>query len=121
MNCLKFKEVSYNELRLGTKYIITNHSRYVFKSNKVYVGIFNGYCNKYTVGEITNWSKTHITYSPCKNNKKYKVGDISFNKYSDDRIYLVLDSQRDIIQNNMESRALNIILRRLIGDDSFYY
>jgi hypothetical protein len=47
----------YNELKLGTKYIITSQTRYVFKSDKVYVGIFNGYCNKYPVGEITNWGK----------------------------------------------------------------
>lgn len=121
MNCLKFKEVSYNELKLGTKYIITDQSRYVFKSNKVYVGIFNGYSNKYTVSEITNWGKAHITYSQSINNKKYKVGDISFNRYTYERTYLVLDSQREIIQNNMEYRALNIILRRLIGDDNFCY
>lgn len=118
---LKFKEVAYNELKLGTKYIITNQQRYVFKSDKVYVGIFNGYCNKYTVGEITNWEKTHITYSPFINNKKYKLGDISFNRYTYERTYLILDSQRDIIQNNMEYRAINIILRRLIGDNTFCY
>jgi hypothetical protein len=48
-------------------------------------------------------------------------GNVSFNKHTQERTYLVLDSQRDIIQNNMESRALNIILRRLIGDNTFYY
>jgi hypothetical protein len=121
MNYLKFKEVPYNELKLGTKYIITDQARYIFKSNKVYVGIFNGYCNKYTVSEITNWGKTHISYSQSINKKKYKIGDISFNRHTYERTYLVLDSQREIIQNNMESRALNIILRRLIGDNSFYY
>lgn len=118
---LKFKEVCHNNLRLGTKYIITDSSQYVFTNNKVYVGIFNGYGNNYRVAEITNWEKTHITYSQSINNKKYKVGDISFNRYTYERTYLVLDSQRDIIQNNMEARALNIILRRLIGDNSFYY
>jgi len=119
---LKFKEVSYNNLRLGTKYIITDPSQYVFTNNKVYVGIFNGYGNNYRVAEITNWEKIHITYSPfTPQTKKYKVGDVSFNKYAHERTYLVLDSQRIIIQNNMESRSLNIILRRLIGDNSFYY
>jgi hypothetical protein len=86
----------------------------------IYVGIFNGYCNKYTVGEITNWGKTHISYSDSFN-KKYKVGDISFNRYTYERTYLILVSQRDIIQNNMESRAVNIILRRIIGDNNFCY
>ena len=120
--CLKFKEVHYNDLRLGTKYIITDNSKYIIKSNKVYVGIFNGYCNKYTLGEITNWGKLHITYSPYTNsNKKYNSYDISFNKYTNDRRYLILDSQKEYIQNNMERRAINIILRRIIGDNNFYY
>lgn len=119
---LKFKEVRYNNLRLGTKYIITDPSNYIFTNNKVYVGIFNGYGNNYRIGEITNWEKTHISYSPfTSHNKKYKVGNISFNKYSYERNYLVLDSQKEIIQNNMESRAVNIILRRLIGDNNFCY
>lgn len=39
---LKFKEVEHNNLRLGTKYIITNSYNYIFTNNKVYVGIFNG-------------------------------------------------------------------------------
>jgi hypothetical protein len=66
--------------------------------------------------------KTHISYSPFSSDKKkYKVGDISFNRYTYERTYLILDSQRDIIQNNMEARALNIILRRLIGDNTFCY
>lgn len=69
MNGLKFKEVPYNELKLGMKYIITNKSKFVFNSNKVYVGIFNGYSNKYTFGEITNWGKNHITYYPFSNIK----------------------------------------------------
>ena len=34
---------------------------------------------------------------------------------------MILDSQKETIQNNMESRALNIILRLLIGDNSFSY
>jgi hypothetical protein len=92
------------------------------KSNKMYVGIFNGYCNKYTIGEITNWGKLCITYYPYTNlNKKYNSHDTSFNKYTNERTYLILDSQKDIIQNNMERRAVNIILRQIIGDNNFYY
>jgi len=117
---LKFKEVNYNNLRLGTKYIITNPTNYVFTNNTVYVGIFNGYGNNYRIGEITNFVQTNITYTPFSN-KKYKVGDISFNKHTQERTYLVLDSQRQLIQNNMESRAINIILRRIIGDNNFYW
>jgi hypothetical protein len=64
--------------------------------------------------------KTNITYLPFSN-KTYKVGDVSFNKHVQNRTYLVLDSQRDLIQNNMESRAVNIILRRIIGEETFCY
>ena len=37
------------------------------------------------------------------------------------RKYMILDSQKETIQNNMEARALNIILRSIIGDKNFSY
>lgn len=115
---MKFKEVNYNDLRLGTKYIIIhNHI------DKVYIGIFNGYSNKYTIGEISYWGKTHISYL-TKNNKyllRDIIGDISLNKYTYKRKYMILDSQRETIQNNMETRAVNIILRMILGDNNFCY
>jgi hypothetical protein len=114
---MKFIEVNYNELKLGTKYIILNH----FKPNdKIYVGIFNGYCNKYTMGEITYWGKTYISYL-TNYNKKYLVGELSLNKYTFKRKYMILDSQKETIQNNMEARAINIILRLILGDNNFCY
>ena len=36
--------------------------------DKCYVGIFNGYCNYYSMREISNWRKTYISYL---NNIKY--------------------------------------------------
>jgi|UniRef100_A0A6C0D2E7 hypothetical protein len=49
---MKFVEVNYKDLKLGTKYIIQHQF-----TDKIYVGIFNGYCNKYTIGEISHWGK----------------------------------------------------------------
>lgn len=114
---MKFKEVSYNELKLGTKYIIQHHFN---ATDKIYIGTFNGYCNKYTIDEISHWGKTYVSYL-TNYNKKYLVGELSLNKYTFKRKYMILDSQKETIQNNMEARALNIILRLLIGDNSFSY
>ena len=114
---MKFVEVNYNDLKLGTKYIILNQFK---TSDKIYVGTFNGYCNKYTIGEISNWGKTYISYL-TNYNKKYLVGELSLNKYTFKRKYMILDSQKVTIQNNMESRALNIILRQILGDNNFCY
>jgi hypothetical protein len=49
------------------------------------------------------------------------ICELSLNKYTFKRKYMILDSQKETIQNNMESSALNIILRLLIGDNSFSY
>lgn len=114
---MKFIEANYNDLKLGTKYIILDQFK---KNDKIYVGTFNGYYNKYTIGEISNWVKTYVSYL-SNYNKKYLIGELSLNKYTFKRKYMILDSQKETIQNNMEARALNIILRLLIGDNSFSY
>ena len=111
---MKFKEVNYNDLRLGTKYVIIHQCM-----NKVYVGIFNGYCNNYSIREISFWRKTYLSY--LTQNKKYLLGDVSFNKYTYKKKYMILESQREEIQNNMETRAINIILRMILGDNNFCY
>jgi len=119
---MKFIEVNYNELKIGTKYLIINKSDQSKKIGKdsVYIGIFNGYCNHYTIREISNWVKTYISY--LKNyNKKYHIGNLSLNKYTFKRKYMILDSQKEKIQYNMESRALKIILKSIIGDNHFCY
>lgn len=121
---MKFKEVLYSDLKLGTKYVIMHTLQYKNekkeRSDRVHIGIFNGYCNKYTFREISHWGKTYISYL-TNFNKKYLVGDVSFNKYTDKKTYLILDSQIETIQNNMEARALNIIIRMILGDNNFCY
>lgn len=121
---MKFKEVLYSDLKLGTKYVIMHSLQYKDeiseRNQRVHIGIFNGYCNKYTFREISYWGKTYISYL-TNFNKKYLVGDVSFNKYTDKKTYLILDSQIETIQNNMEARALNIIIRKILGDNNFCY
>jgi len=113
---MKFIEVGYHELKLGSKYIIINN----LKHEKIYIGIFTGYCNKYNIAEISNWGKTYVSYL-TNYNTKYIIGDLALNRYSFKRKYMILDSQKETIQNNMESRALNIILRSILGDNNFCY
>jgi len=110
---LKFKEVSYGDLKLGNKYIIQDNIK-----DKIHIGIFNGYSNEYTLNEISYWCKTFISYL-TNINKKYLIGNVEMNKYTTKRKYLVLESQKEIIQNNMENRALHIILRKITGDKLF--
>ena len=114
---MKFIEVQYNDLKLGTKYLIINQFT---QSEQIYIGIFNGFCNKYTMREISYWGKAYISYL-TNYNKKYLVGDLCLNKYSFKRKYMILESQKEIIQNNMEARALKIILTSIIGDNNFCY
>ena len=114
---MKFIEVQYNDLKLGTKYLIINQFT---QSEQIHIGIFNGFCNKYTMREISYWGKAYISYL-TNYNKKYLVGDLCLNKYSFKRKYMILESQKEIIQNNMEARALKIILTSIIGDNNFCY
>jgi hypothetical protein len=115
---MKFIEVKYNDLKLGTKYLIINQLNQ--EKDKIYIGIFNGFCNKHTINEISHWGKTYISYL-TNYNKKYLVGDLSLNKYSFKRKYMILESQKQQIQDNMEARALKIILTSIIGDNNFCY
>ena len=114
---MKFIEVQYNDLKLGTKYLIINQFT---QSEQIHIGIVNGFCNKYTMREISYWGKAYISYL-TNYNKKYLVGDLCLNKYSFKRKYMILESQKEIIQNNMEARALKIILTSIIGDNNFCY
>lgn len=113
---MKFVEVNYSDLKLGTKYLIINQ----LKSEKIYIGTFNGFSNKYTIGEISCWGKAYISYL-TNYNKKYLIGDLLLNKYTYKRKYMILESQKQKIQENMEARALKTILRILIGDNNFCY
>lgn len=125
---LQFKEIKYNALQKGVKYIILPQIESKSKKNnkfenKLYIGLFDGVSEKYP-NEVTCWSNTYISYSNNQlNNYKKKIfeGYIELNKYTFKRKYLTVDSQKQIIQNNMEQRAINIILRNIIGDINFYY
>ena len=116
---MRFIEVKYNDLKLGAKYIIINQMN-AKEKDKIYIGIFNGYCNNYTINEISYWGKTYISYL-TNYNKKYPIGDLYLNKYTFKRKYMILESQKQIIQENMEARALKIILTSIIGDNNFCY
>jgi hypothetical protein len=119
---LRFKEIKYNELKKGVKYIILQQiecEKNKKCNNKIYIGIFDGVSEKYP-NEVTCWCNTHISYS-TNYNKKFFEGYVELNKYTFKRKYLTIDSQKVIIQNNMERRAVNIILRNVTGDINFYY
>ena len=50
--------------------------------------------------------------------KKEPICKMVFNRAFE---YKFIPSARERVQENMESRALHIIIRRIIGDENFYW
>jgi len=107
---LVFKQTQFDKLEKGTKYIIKRYN------NSYYTGIFSGYsfCMRSMSGvsHFCDLRDIHMqgTY----------VWKIDF--YDEESIsYHMLDIQKEKIQNAMELRATNIILRRITNDESFKY
>ncbi len=107
MEHILFKEVGFNDLMKGTKYVIKRYNK------AYYIGKFLGY--SFCIGEISQFYDVidisgHETY----------VWKIEFYDETS-RTYHKIDSQKEKIQNAMELRATNIILRRITNDESFTY
>jgi hypothetical protein len=107
MERLIFEKVEFNNLVKDTKYIIKRHNK------AYYTGKFSVY--SFCMGEISHFCDArdisgHETY----------VWKIEF--YNDkSRTYHKIVQQKEKIQSAMELRAVNIILRSIIGDDTFNY
>ena len=116
---LNFKEVSYANLIPG-KYLIVPKGRYDKKFSCIAVFAFishNGYAYFRTVEYIILQSIA-TDNEIVKNNitKDYML------TYDDTMCsYFSIISKIELIQNNMEMRAINKLLQRITGDDTFKY
>jgi len=124
MERLIFEKVEFNNLVKDTKYIIKRHNK------AYYTGIFRKNIIKGgdNVSEFYNISALYDMHYMGERNcynansvtgMRY-MGEISF--YNDiHRTYYELDHQKEKIQEAMESRAVNKILQKITGDDTFKY
>jgi len=110
MNHLIFKEVDFKDLVKGQKYII-KHDNISY-----YIGKFSGYsfCLIRLIGVIKFCDIIDIHMQGTH------VGNLTFSNEKSNSYYII-DIQKEKIQNAMELRATNIILRRITNDESFTY
>jgi len=107
MDYLVFKEVGFIDLVKQTKYVIKRNNW------AYYTGIFSGY--SYKSGYISHFYNA----KDIRGEERY-IWKIDF--YNEpNRTYHTIDKQKEKIQNAMELRAINIILRRITNDESFKY
>uniref|UniRef100_A0A6C0EUJ1 Uncharacterized protein n=1 Tax=viral metagenome TaxID=1070528 RepID=A0A6C0EUJ1_9ZZZZ len=103
-NNLKFNRVNIKKLIIGDTYLIKTYIGRQYESRK---GIFvNGiFLNKHVYFRmrlIQGFS--YVTY--CLDDSSY---------------FYEIVSRKKLIQDSMELRALNKILRRIVGDETFVY
>jgi hypothetical protein len=102
----KFCQVNFYHLENNTKYIITD-----------LVGIFHyvGWFNNYrTMGNDMAVFKNVVCTSPYPR----PCGYVNFS-YSVERKFYILISKKKQIQDAMESRALNKVLKKITGEELF--
>jgi hypothetical protein len=124
---LKKKRVHIYDLKVGTKYFID----YLYKNYYIeYIGIFrkniikggDNVCEFYNVSAL--YDMHYMGERNCYNANSVTgmryMGETSF--YNDiHRNYYELDQQKEKIQEAMKSRAVNKILQKITGDDTFKY
>lgn len=114
MEHLVLKEVGFNNLKKGTKYIIKRRNEIHF------IGNFNYYIDNYE-----NCANFDNAYS-INGTLKTFVWKLNFydkksrHKILNHKYYKVI-YQTEKIQEAMELRAVNQVLRKIIGDASFVY
>ena len=97
---LEFEKIKYHHMIKEHKYIIMEHSPYI---TSIYSGIYKGH-------NINN----------CEIWKNYRLLSIENTYYYMIPLtYYILVSKKYNIQSAMESRAVNKILQKIIGDDTF--
>ncbi len=96
-----FKRVLIDDLKEGKKYFIDFYVRNRYENR---IGIFIKFIED-------DFACFKITYYGWALN--YYIDDMSY--------FYEFNSTKEKLQNAMELRAINIILRKVIGDDSFIY
>ena len=100
-----FEPVSFYNLKIGNQYFITGAEIDII----YYKGIFEGYAYN-----STKFYSLDLIYPFCHNYCEYR----SFHYYPI-RYYYQFISKKKEIQQAMETRALNKILKQIIGDEYF--
>jgi hypothetical protein len=96
-----FKRVLIDDLKEGKKYFIDFYVRNRYENR---IGIFIKFIKD-------DFACFKISYYGWVMN--YYIDDMSY--------FYEFNSNKEQIQNAMEQRAINIILRKVIGDESFIY
>jgi len=105
-DCLQFKQVLYKNLIHNHKYIVQIEEGDC--KGDLYIGLFERK-KKYKTFELTNIIS----------------GYINITGYTTDKVknltYYRINFKKHKIQEEMESRAVNKILQKITGDDTFNY
>ena len=96
----RFEEVDKQDLVVGVKYLLKNNP----SSICYYSGIFKEHHDYYQVFE-------HVIYHTCY------ISSASLNNRFNQQRYYQFVSQKERIQQAMEQRALDIVLKRLVNND----
>jgi hypothetical protein len=102
-----FEEINFYDLQIGKEYFITGEEIDII----YYKGIFEGHA--FTCAEFHSIQLVYPYYID-------NYGDRAFHLYPK-RYYYKFVSMKKQIQQNMETRAINKVLQRLIGDDNFQW
>ena len=95
-----FQTIKANDLHYKRKYkIVGNHE---------YSGIY--------IGKIWRGNQSYLQFKDCHS---LPSSTKTTNYFLPSRYYYEFVSQKMRIQSDMELRAVNLIIRRLIGDDCF--
>jgi hypothetical protein len=99
-----FEEINFYDLQIGNEYFITGEEIDII----YYRGIFEGHA--FTCAEFHSIQLVYPYY--------IDYGERAFHLYPK-RYYYKFVSMKKKIQENMETRAINKVLQRLIGDEYF--
>jgi hypothetical protein len=113
---MKFKELPYLEFRIKE---IHEYDRFI--KNRKYIQLYK-HPDGFTIVDIAIYredydDKRYIEFSLHKEIQRYKTDD---DDYPDCHYYELVSKKKEI-QEAMESRALNIILKNIIGDNTFVW
>lgn len=120
MSHLIFEEVSFDNLKHKEKYLI------LYNVNSYNIGIFKMYNTRHVVHNYHSTTPIatfkYARFNIIQIDNIYVEITRHFSKNFTRSIkYFKLNNNKHLIQEAMEQRALNIILRNLIGDNMFKY
>jgi hypothetical protein len=118
---LSFESLPLSNLIKGVKYMIEENSVYV--KELIFIGNFKGY-QQYDEEKYLLW--TNILYFSKIIGDEIitptQVEELRMSVLSPfGRKYYKLVSSKEKIQQSMETRAVNMVLQQIIGDDTFTY